>query len=238
MIGREKGFSILEVLIGIAILTILVAMSLEISRTMYLNRVSNRAIATRDRVLLGIQNLAGMPAALRNSMRASNGGIPVNPKLLACAGGNPLNACESNVVYPLTLYAPMIARTSTGDVIGIQAISSPLGSSTPLRLDTFGAPCSHPSPDCPFVIFTSFKAQCGPAPVEATAPPPTARELAPTATCTIADVIEVTFYLHLDPSVASDASLAGLRTEIQGSVVTSILSVSGNHPQAATAAPR
>ena len=101
-----------------------------------------------------------------------------------------------------------------------------------MRIDNFGAPCYVAGPDCPLLVFTSFKAQCGPAPMPATPPSPITLELLPLGTCTVADVIEVTYYVRLDANVAvTDPSLMSFVTPITGSVVVSVATVSGNVPQ-------
>lgn len=192
----------------------------------------NRSNNTKNRVLSGIRDLAGMPASLRVSMRASANGAAVNPKLLACAGGNPVNSCKTGEEVPFTLYSPLIDRTDTGAIKGVSAISAPLNSTNPKRIDTFGFPCKEGSPasaTCPLLVYTSFKAQCGPAEV---ASPTATTNMAPLAQCTVADVIEVTYLVRLDPSIeTSDPGLASFVTPISGSVVVPVVAISGNVPQ-------
>jgi hypothetical protein len=229
---KKTGFAFVELMVVVAIIAIAVIVSLSYSTILLKKTSLNKTIATRDRILSGIRNLAGLPASLRTSMRAAANGRPANPQLLACAGGNPLNSCQSGTVFPLILYSPLINRSASGEILGIQPITSALGSATPMRLDLFGVPCTEPGPDCPLLVFTSFKAQCGPAPLDPTAPPPTSLELVPQATCTIADVIEVTYYVQLDPLIASaDPSLTSFVTLVSGSVITLVLDISGNFPQ-------
>ncbi|WP_413290230.1 prepilin-type N-terminal cleavage/methylation domain-containing protein [Bdellovibrio sp. HCB337] len=229
---KNKGFALLELMIAFAILATVVFVALEYSNIMRKNTSLSRTVGTRDRILSAVRNFAGMPAALRNSMRAALAGIPANPRLLACAGGNPLNSCQTGVVYPLTLYAPLVVRSPTGVILGIQAVSAPIGSATPMRLDTFGVPCSTPGPDCPLLVSTSFRAQCGPPLRDASAPPPTQADLVPQAICTVADVIEVTYSIQLDPGISSaDASLSSFISPVTGSVTTPVAAISGNLPQ-------
>ncbi|MNL32592.1 hypothetical protein D3C87_1544560 [compost metagenome] len=191
----------------------------------------NRSNNTKNRILAGVRDLAGMPASLRVSMRASANGAAINPELLACAGGNPVNSCKTGVEIPFTLYSPLIQRSNTGQVLGALPISAPLGSNTPMRIDTFGAPCTVAGPGCPLLVSTSFKAQCGPPSLPA-GPPSPGVDLAPTATCTVADVIEVTYYVRLDSQVANaDPELTSFVTPISGSVVVPVVAISGNVPQ-------
>lgn len=165
-------------------------------------------------------------------MRAAIGGLAVNPELLACAGGNPVNSCQSGVEYDLTLYSPFLELSATGSVLGVQPISSPRGSAAPMRLDAFGSPCAVAGPDCPLLVFTSFKAQCGPPPPPATPPSPITLQLVPQSTCTVADVIEVIYSVQLDPNVtATDPHLATLTSPVKGSVVVPVVAISGNLPQ-------
>lgn len=233
---QSAGFTLMEVLISLALVSIFVYMVINYSSV--LNKHSNisRSNNTKNRILSGVRDLAGMPASLRVSMRASNGSTPMNPKLLACAGGNPANGCTSGgPEIPFTLYSPLIERSSSGAVLGVSPISAPLNSTTPdVRIDTFGAPClpgSPASPACPLLVFTSFRAQCGPPPLPPGAPSPTV-QLAPTATCTVADVIEVTYYVQLDPQVElTDPELKTFVTPISGTVVVPVVAISGNKPQ-------
>lgn len=221
----------MEVMIALALVSIFVYMVLNYSSV--LNKHSNRSRSnnTKNRILSGVRDLAGMPASLRVSMRASGSGAAINPKLLACAGGNPINGCTSGEEVPFTLYSPLIQRSSTGAILGASPISAPLGSTTPMRIDTFGAPCTTASPGCPLLVFTSFKAQCGPPPLPPGAPSPTI-ELSPLANCTVADVIEVTYYVQLDSDVAvTDPELTTFVTPITGTVVVPVVAISGNKPQ-------
>ncbi|MNL40152.1 hypothetical protein D3C87_1624780 [compost metagenome] len=100
-----------------------------------------------------------------------------------------------------------------------------------MRIDTFGAPCPIAGPGCPLLVFTSFRAQCGPPPPPAPPAIPT-NDLSPAATCTVADVIEVTYYVQLDSDVAvTDPELRNFITPITGSVVVPVVAISGNMPQ-------
>ena len=228
-LSGNQGFSLVEALIALAITTVFVLMALNYGTTLNKNTNLARYISTKDRIFLGFRNLAILPATLRSSMRVGVGGVPVNPKLLACAGGNPLNSCEHGVEYPFTMYGPLIQRDAGGNIIGVQAVSSPLGSTTPLRLDSFGSPCTVAGPDCALLVFTSFKAQCPPTAVAA---PSTSTSLVAKPNCSVADVIEVTFYIQLDPAVgSSDSALASFITPVIGSVLVSGEAISGNHPQ-------
>lgn len=227
-----KGFTLIEALVVIVILTLAVLMTMNFASLVNKNGSLTRSVSTKNRVLAGIRDFASMPATLRASMRASNGGTPINPGLLACAGGNPTGNCKNGFQYDLTMFAPILARDPSGGILGVQAISAPLGSSTPMRIDTFGFPCQTASPQCPFLVSTSMKAQCGPAPRAPAAPPPTSAELVPLPICTVAEVIEVTYYVQLDPNISdSDPLLASFLTPATGTVTLSVVSISGNVPQ-------
>lgn len=230
---RSAGFTLIEVMISLALVSIFVYMVINYSSE--LNKHSNlsRSNNTKNRILAGVRDLAGMPASLRVSMRASASGVAINPELLACAGGNPINGCKSGgPEIPFTLYSPLISRTPSGASMGGSIISAPLNSTKPVRIDTFGTAClpdTPAGPRCPLLVFTSFRAQCGPLPNAAPGP---AADLAPMATCTVADVIEVTYYIQLDPEVAiTDPELKSFLTPVSGTVVVPVVEISGNKPQ-------
>ena len=230
----NQGFTLTEVMVALALIAIFAYMVSSYTSAVNRNAHMNRSNNTKNRILAGVRDLAAMPASLRASMRASSGSGAVNPELLACAGGNPVNSCKNGIEVPFTLYGPLIQRhPTTGAVMGAPVISSPLGSTTnPVRVDTFGAPCPLGSPaskTCPLLVETAFKAQCGPPNAAAATP---AVELAPTATCTVADVIEVMYYVRLDSSIQNtDPGLASFVTPISGSVVVPVAAISGNVPQ-------
>jgi prepilin-type N-terminal cleavage/methylation domain-containing protein len=230
---QNDGFTLMEVMISLALISIFVVMVINYSSI--LNKRSNisRSNNTKNRILSGVRDLAGMPASLRVSMRASSGGLAVNKELLACAGGNPVNNCDSGGPdIPFTLYSPFIERWPNGTIKGVSAISAPLNGTTPKRIDTFGTPCPEGSPAslaCPLLVFTSFRAQCGPPPAAAPVP---AVNISPMLKCTVADVIEVTYTVRLDQSVeTSDPELKAFVTPISGTVVVSVEAISGNKPQ-------
>ncbi len=233
---NQSGIGMIETIVGLALITIFVAVSISYLSKVNLKNNVNRTIATRDRILSGIRSLAGMPASIRNSMRASNSaGTAVNPELLACVGGNPPNSCQSGIEYPFALYSPVVVLDSVGNPIGIRQVSSPKGSLTPLRFDTFGTPCAELSDQCPIIVYTSFKAQCGilppPGGIPYSAPIPNTA-LNRLTTCTFAELIEVNFSVQLDPALAnSNSSLIGFLTPFVGTVVTAVVDISGNQPQ-------
>jgi prepilin-type N-terminal cleavage/methylation domain-containing protein len=232
---NSRGFTLMEVMLALALISIFAIMAMNYSSI--LNRQSSlaRSGSTKNRILSGVRDLAGLPAALRMSMRASDEtGAAVNPDLLACAGGNPMNHCDSDKLYSLTLYSPIIQRAADGSILGVSKLTAPFGDATaqPVRIDTFGAPCTVASPECPLLVYTSFKAQCGPPPAPAVAPSPVTIQLVPQGTCTVADVIEVTYYVKLDQNVANkDPALASFVSEVTGSVVVPVVAISGNVPQ-------
>jgi len=231
---KNSGFTLLEVLIATVIITCVVVMTIAFSSVMNKNSNLTRNISTKNRVLSSVRDFAGIPATLRASMRASthgaSGDIPINPELLACAGGNPPNACHSGEEHAFTMFSPIIARDPAGNILGVQAVSAPWDSPTPIRIDSFGSPCTTPSRECPFIIYTKMKAQCGPPPKGAA--PPTNTDLAPQATCTVADVIEVIYSVKLDPSLSTnDPELASFIVPVEGSVVVPVVAISGNVPQ-------
>jgi hypothetical protein len=231
--NKEAGFTLIEALIAIVLVTLCVFMTMSYSTIMGRRAFLTRNVSTKNRVLSGIRDFAGMPATLRASMRAATAaGVVINRELLACAGGNPDNSCEGDKEFDLTMFAPLLERDAAGNIKGVQPISSPPGSATPMRIDTFGSPCSVASPTCPFLIFTTMKAQCGPAPQPATAPSPINLELLPQAKCTVAEVIEVKYYVQLDPDVSTtDPAMSAFVTTVSGSVIVPVIAISGNVPQ-------
>jgi len=228
------GFTLVEVMIALALISVFVFIVLDYSSVLGKHTNLNRSSSTRNRILSGIRDLAGMPASLRVSMRASSGGVAINPKLLACAGGNPANDCTTGEEIPFTLYSPIIQRDSSGAILGIVPISAPykIPITNPMRIDTYGAHCSVASPSCPLMVFTSFKAQCGPPPMPLIPLSPITLEFVPRDKCTVADVIEVTYYVLLDTTVEGyDPALISFLTPAQGSVVVPVVAISGNVPQ-------
>lgn len=232
MKNKNAGFTLVEALIAIMLITLCVFMTMNYSSVMGQRAFLTRNVSTKNRVLSAIRDFAGMPATLRASMRAASGGVAINPQLLACAGGNPINSCNGDTEYPFTMFSPLIERDAAGNMKGVQAVSSPLGSSTPMRVDSSGTPCTVAGPSCPFLIYTTMKAQCGPPPLPVTAPSPINLELLPEAKCTVAEVIEVTYYVQLDPNVAAtDSTMSAFITPVSGSVIVPVIAISGNVPQ-------
>lgn len=234
--NHRGGFTMIEVVVALGLVSIFAIMVINYTSILGKQSNINRSNNTKNRILSGIRDLAGMPASLRVSMRASANGVPINPKLLACAGGNPVNGCKDNdIATPFTLFSPIIERWPNGTIKGAVPISAPFDSPKVMRFDTFGAYCEKvtaPTPTCPLLVFTSFKAQCGPPPAPATPPSPVTLALVPQAECTIADVIEVTYQVKLDPALeVTDPELKSFITPISGTVVVPVVKISGNVPQ-------
>lgn len=231
-ISKNSGFTLIEVLITTGIVSVFIAMAMQYSVMMGRQTQRVRNVSTQNRVLSGIRELARMPATLRASMRASYDGVAVNPQLLACAGGATPNGCQNGVEFPFTMFSPIFPQSPSGQILGVQPISAPLGSSQPMRINSYGAPCVEASSDCALLIYTSFKAQCGPPQVAALPTTITADQLLPAATCTVADVIAVTYYVQLDSSMEStDPGLASFVNQSSGTVTVSVRAISGNKPQ-------
>lgn len=234
---QPNGFTLVEVIIALALVSIFAIMVVNYTSILGKHSNINRSNNTKNRILSSIRDLAGMPASLRVSMRASSGGVAVNPKLLACAGGNPIDNCNTGEIVGFTLFSPLIQRNpTTGAVQGtLPPMSAPFGTTQTARVNTFGAPCppgSPASPACPLLVYTSFKAQCGPAPLLGPPPATITTELLPQKKCTVADVIEVTYYIKLDPSLANtDPELQSFVTNVTGTVVVPVVKISGNVPQ-------
>jgi prepilin-type N-terminal cleavage/methylation domain-containing protein len=234
---KNSGFSILELLVAIAVLSIFVEMSLVFSDAINRSSELNRTIATRERISSAVRNVAGMPAALRSSIRASLGaGSYVNQDLNNCVAGTVVNACKNDQVYPLTLYSPTIAMDASGIPLGLLPITAPVGSPTPSRFDSFGVPCADSNPNCPFRVYTSFRPQCPPPPLPAIPPPTTDPSyltfFKPMATCTIAEAVHVVYSVEVDPAAAAGyIGLSSLTTPITGTVTTSVKLIFGNDPR-------
>lgn len=232
--NRRAGLSIIEVVVSIALLATLLYLVMGFSQQTQTQATRDRAVSTRDRILGGIRSVARLPASLRNAMRAADGTTPVNPELLACAGGNPLNACQNGVVNPLSLFAPVVfIDAATGQPTGIQQITAPPGVDEGMRFDTFGSPCLDPGPDCILIVSTTFRPQCAPIPLAD--PPPavvTPAMLEPRSSCSVAETVEVTFTVRVDPTISNvDTALNGLISPVTDSVVIPVIAISGNTPQ-------
>jgi hypothetical protein len=225
---KSEGFGLLEVIITGGMLSLLVLTLTSFSDFMNSGTRTLRKVSARDRVVSGIQRIAGMPAALRNSMRAAapDGVTPLNPELKACIVGNPPASCRTGVEYPFTLFGPMLWLSNTGAVLGASRVAGPKGAPTPTRFDLFARPCTVQGPDCPIIAYVSFKAQCGPA--VAPSPSPTALmpdSLSPLGVCTIAELIEVTYWVAED--TGNGKGYLGVST---GSYTTPVKAISGYDP--------
>jgi hypothetical protein len=196
----------------------------------------SRTMTTRDRISIGVRNAAGMMASLRNSVRASNGSAPINLELNYCLGGIMLNMCKNDFEYPLTLFSPVIAMDAAGNPLGLLPITAAKGSLSSVRFDSFGLPCNKTSPDCIFVVYTSFRAQCPPAklPLAPLLPtdPAYMNYFKPMATCTIAEAITVTYNIEVAPEIktSSDNGLLDF-APITGTMTTSVKDIFGNDPR-------
>jgi hypothetical protein len=230
---NHDGFSTVEVLLGFGLVAVFVLATLSFSNIRNLSSTLSRTTITKDRLIASVRTIAGMPAALRNSVRASVGGKLVNPALYACVSGLPANTCANGIDTPFTLFTPTLIIDASGNLKGVQPITSPTGAAQPLRFDTFGSPCSIPSPRCSILVFTSFSAQCPPAPRPSPAPVVTAAdELQPMANCTIAESVTITYKIQIDPNQASSmTSLAQVGKPFVGNVTTLVKLISGNTPQ-------
>lgn len=231
-LSRNNGFTLMEVLAALGILSIVIYIALTYSSTNSQNTALARYVGTKNRVVATIRDFASMPATLRSSMLASLNGVSVNPQLLACAGGEPVNSCNSGVEYPFTMFSPIMGRDSTGAIIGVQPISAAKASPNPFRVDSFGSPCTVAGPDCSLMIFTSMIAQCGPAVQTASPPSPINNEILPQATCTVADVIQVNYFIQVDQNlIATNPGLVSMLGTTSGSVTIPVTQISGNVPQ-------
>lgn len=236
-LGANSGLSIIEVLIGIGLLSVFVIMSLIFSQSVNRSSHLNRAASTRDRLLLRVRNVAGMPSTLRNSIKASlPTGLPANPELNNCLAGTQANACKNDQESSVTLYSPTLTLDAAGNPLGLLPITSPQGTLTPNRFDSFGVPCAPGTPDCIFIVYTSFRPKCPPYPLPATPPAPSDPAyvdlLKPMDTCTIAETVNITFSVELDPAIVSATpSLTKFNSPIQGTVTTAAKLVMGNDPR-------
>ena len=229
---NQSGLTLIGVSIGIAVFSSLFLLILASINSVDSSLSQNRLLATKDRIISSIRSLAGMPASLRNAMIASdNTGAAINPGLLACAGGNPANACSHKNQYPLVLYSPVLIFVG-GVPQSVQPISSAINGVGPLlRFSAFGVPCTTVGPECPLLVFTAFKPTCGPpfrdpfAPVDLTM-------FSPQANCTVADSIEVIYQVQLDPAlVATNPELAIFASPVTGTVSVPVELISGNVAQ-------
>lgn len=236
-LAGNSGLSIVEVLVAIGVLSVFVAMSLIFSDSINHGSHLGRTRGTRDRISSGVGNMSSMPAALRNSMRAAlpDGVTPFNPDFHNCVAGKVVNGCENNKEYPLSLFSPTVVMTPAGVLVGIIQITSAVGTPAVNHFDSFGVPCVVTNPDCLFVVHTSFRAQCPPEklpPVPpATSDPAYLALMSPKATCTVAEAVNVTFQVEVDPAaLAANPSLASFNVPMKGTVATSVKLIFGNDP--------
>ncbi|MGZ3749312.1 MAG: hypothetical protein ACXVCD_18390 [Pseudobdellovibrionaceae bacterium] len=163
---KNSGLSVLEILIGLGLLSVFIVMSLIFSQSINHSSENGRVQATRDRLILRVRNVCGMAAALRNSIKAAlpSGTTSINQDLNNCVTGAQGAVCQNNQVYPLTLFSPTLEMDSSGNPMGLLPVTSPPGSPTPSYYDIFGAACAQGSPNCVFIITTSFKLNVHPRP--------------------------------------------------------------------------
>jgi prepilin-type N-terminal cleavage/methylation domain-containing protein len=232
---KNQGFTLVEALIALAILSATIFAALSYDSVTAKNTNVTRYLGTKNRVLSTIRESASLAATLRSSMLAWSGGQYVNPQLIACAGGNPTNSCQNGVEIPFTMFSPFMGRDPSGAIVGVQAISTPKPlngappSASPVRVNSFGTTCPTVGPDCLLVIYTSMTPQCGPDVQPATPPTPINNEILPKATCTFADVIQVNYEVVVDPAIAAtDPGLVGLLGTSAGSVMIPVSEISGN----------
>jgi type II secretory pathway pseudopilin PulG len=236
---KNAGMTLLEVVFTIGLIAIVSSAIMAYRTSMSQSSQLSRYVASRDRILASVRTVAGMPAALRNSMRASNDGVnPVNPQLNNCIVGTNSEQCSSSTTSGFVLYSPIVGFDGSGNVTGVTPITiagpppSPITTGATQGYDSFGAPCSPTGANCPFQIYTSFQPQCAPSPLPTPSPTPIpSSALEPAPTCTVADVINVTYWVALDPAAATLPGLAALITPASGQVTTSVSLISGNQPQ-------
>lgn len=231
---NKKGFSLIEMMVITGFVGVFVLLMLNSAKNAENQLLTQRTSITRDRIIASMRVVSGMPAALRNSVRAKNAdGSVVNPELVNCASGTVLNQCVSNVTFPLTLFSPYLRMNNAGQAVGVDAVTAPIGSATPKRFDSFAAPCTVPGPNCAIVVYTGFKARCPPPGLPSPRPDPIPPELLlPANTCTVAELIEVTYVIQLDPAVVDGGQIKGLLlAPVQGYVSTLVEDITGNEPQ-------
>lgn len=233
---KNSGFTFIELLIGIGLVTAFVTISMMFFTSVGRSTQLSRAATTRERMSLGVRNAAGMMASLRNSLRASSGTTPVNLELNYCLAGIVVNLCKNDVEYPVRLFSPAVSMDAAGNPQGLLPITGAKGGLTSVRFDSFGQPCNQGSPDCIFVVYTSFRAQCPPAKLPLA--PPSPKDPAyldyfkPMSTCTIAESITITYVVEVAPGVTTSAYsvLMGF-TPIIGTMTTSVKDIFGNDPR-------
>jgi prepilin-type N-terminal cleavage/methylation domain-containing protein len=234
---KNQGFTLVEALIALAILSTTVFVALSYNSVTAKNTNITRYLGTKNRVLSTIRESAALPATIRASMLAWAGGQYINPQLMACAGGNPTNSCQNGVETPFTMFSPLMGFDSSGAIVGVQAISAPkpapgvTGGPT-VRVDSFGTTCQTAGPDCLLLIYTSMVPQCGPDVQPPTPPTPVTNQIVPKATCTFADVIQINYEVVVDPDIAAaDPTISSILGTSTGSVIVPVMDISGNSPR-------
>lgn len=192
----QKGQSILEGLIGAALIAIVLAAVIQLTNHNNSLLSIQRLSANEHRKFTELSKLIGMPGALRNSMPNSpytsyfNLHRPPagNTFLADCmAGGN----CGSPPQYlPFVLVGPSIDRLSNGTYI----TDGPLTGSSPsqaMPFDNQGYPCllqpsQCPAAQYPYGIYTELMSICPPAPLPSGGPVDLTTAFKPQAACTFA----------------------------------------------------
>ncbi|PWU21550.1 MAG: hypothetical protein C5B49_02475 [Bdellovibrio sp.] len=243
---RPKGFTIIEVVVTLALISILLTLTLGYISNIGTTSAVFLGLSTRDRIWSGFRQISSMPAALRNSARMAFGTTAVNPPLYNCVYGATPNGCATGVESPFVLYSPYYPMDSSGNLqsMNLQIVSmpclvssgscSPAGALTNVWFDVFGNACQPPDPNCIFAVYTSFVPTCGPATLPLNPPAnliSPVNYLQPQATCTTADIIQVNFLVALTSTLSSvKASLASILTGKSGTVVVRVKDISFNDP--------
>lgn len=237
-VKNQAGFSLVEIAVAMGILAIFIFVAANYMNSIKRSSEINGSLTTRDRILSAIRNVAGMPAALRSSIRASlaDGVTPQNRELNNCVAGTQASSCQNNVEYPLILFSPAVQLDAAGNALGLLPITAARGSAKPMRFDSFGVPCGEDTTDCLLNVYTTFRAQCPPGVLPVTPPatndPAYMSLLAPMSTCTVAEAIHVTYWVELDASAgASKPFLSAFLNPVSGTVTTSVKLIFGNDPR-------
>lgn len=234
---NQFGFSMI-MLVGLVALVAITALSVMSVLAVSRNEATVlRLLSARDRIWSSVYTMAMMPAAIRNSARATaaDGITAENADLRNCLNGTQPNQCRSGVESSLALYSPVVILNAAGSPVGIQRISVAAGSTEFLRYDLNGVPCVPENGNCFFTITSTFVPTCGPGPSPLVMPanPLAPNIFVPEAICTVAETIEVRFVVDVDPDPALRSRHPYLNAIAPkpGMAVQEVKSISGNDPQ-------
>ncbi len=144
MIRSEAGFSIIQVLIFIGILTVMSLQIVQMSVNRQREVLGGRAVSSRDAAFDRVRFYAAVPSALVQSSA-----LVGNPMFKKCVFGIGAGVCDATTTTGLILTE---APPSTVQFAGPE--------NAPVLLSEHGEPCATVSESCIIEVIASFRPEC------------------------------------------------------------------------------